>query len=108
MSFRCITSTRIRSSDRFTGFDPADDILLKAVAQRPYPLINTTLNLVHGERLSWQERRATSFVMTPKYCGYDYVPGPSNAKKTLSEQAAKVAKAQEHLERNGYRPTATY
>ncbi len=97
-----------RSADRFTGFDPADDILLKAVAQRPYPLINTTLNLVHGERLSWQERRATSFVMTPKYCGYDYVPGPSNAKKTLSEQAAKVAKAQEHLERNGYRPTATY
>ena len=29
------------------------------------------LNVVAGQNLAWQERKATSFVFTPKYCGYD-------------------------------------
>jgi hypothetical protein len=33
--------------------------------------VNAALNLVAGEDLAWQERKATSFVFTPKYCGYD-------------------------------------
>lgn len=37
----------------------------------PYPIINCALNLVGGKDLAWQERKATSFVFTPKYCGYD-------------------------------------
>ena len=36
---------------------------------RLLPIINTTLNLVHGENLAWQQRKAESFSMTPLYCG---------------------------------------
>jgi len=71
-----------RNADWFTGFDSADDIRLKNFdrggkgppAYRyagPYPIINAALNLVAGEDLAWQERKATSFTFTPKYCGYD-------------------------------------
>lgn len=37
--------------------------------QRPLSIINTTLNLVHGEKLAWQQRKAESFSMTPLFCG---------------------------------------
>ena len=32
-------------------------------------MINVTLNLVGGENLAWQERKAGSFIITPLYCG---------------------------------------
>ena len=67
-----------RHADWFTGFDPDDDLRLsdldRAQASRyagPYPILNAALNLVGGRDLAWQERKATSFVFTPKYCGYD-------------------------------------
>ena len=37
----------------------------------PYPILNCALNLVGGKDLAWQERKAESFVFTPKYCGFD-------------------------------------
>ena len=63
----------------FTGFDPTDDIFLKDFSCKadkkyagPYPILNAALNITHGQRLAWQERRAESFVFTPKYCGFDF------------------------------------
>ena len=60
------------------GFDRNDDLHLKdfSVLQDssydgPYPVINASLNLVKGKDLAWQERKAESFVMTPRYCGFD-------------------------------------
>ena len=73
------------------GFDPLDDLSLARFdhdyAQKrrtsktdtpagrpypgPYPILNGALNLVAGKDLAWQERKAESFVFTPKYCGYD-------------------------------------
>ena len=38
----------------------------------PYPLICTALNLVSGKELAWQKRKATSFLFSPLYCGYDW------------------------------------
>ena len=35
----------------------------------PLSIINTTLNLVHGEKLAWQQRKAESFAVTPLFCG---------------------------------------
>ncbi|HEY2823853.1 MAG TPA: hypothetical protein VGJ06_22615 [Candidatus Acidoferrum sp.] len=75
-----------RQPNRFTGFDPTDDLLLTefdgTTAQTeypdlpayigPYPIICAALNVTHGERLAWQERKAESFVFTPKFCGYEY------------------------------------
>jgi hypothetical protein len=40
-----------------------------ARATRPLPIINATLNLVGGDKLAWQQRKAESFSMTPLYCG---------------------------------------
>ena len=73
-----------RKAQPFTGFDPGDDTCLEAFAQNsalakedkpysgPYPILNATLNVSHGKRLAWQERKAESFVFTPRFCGYDF------------------------------------
>ena len=81
-------SNEERQEQPFTGFDPQDDVRLAAFAEAepgndgesehckpysgPYPILNATLNVTHGERLAWQERKAESFVFTPLYCGYEY------------------------------------
>jgi len=46
--------------------------IVARAAQRPLPIFNTTLNLVHGQNLAWQERKAESFAMTPFFCGNVY------------------------------------
>ncbi|WP_242393225.1 hypothetical protein [Anaeromyxobacter oryzisoli] len=69
-----------RRPDLTTGFDEEDERLpLSSLAPagdartgagaRLFPIVNVTLNLLGGERLAWQERRAESFSMTPLYCG---------------------------------------
>ncbi|MFC4488599.1 hypothetical protein [Chromobacterium aquaticum] len=65
--------------NRFTGFNAGDDLPLAELAgapasppQRPYHLINTALNLVAGDDLAWQQRKAASFTFTPLYCGYKF------------------------------------
>lgn len=60
-----------RTPDHFTGFDSADDMPLSDLAgQRPFHLLNATLNLTGGEELAWQTRRGASFVFTPCHSGY--------------------------------------
>jgi len=72
-----------RKPNPFTGFDPADDGKLGIdfddsdleagegiKSSRPLHLIGAALNLVHGTRLGWQERKAASFVFTPYYSGF--------------------------------------
>ena len=86
-----------RAPDPFTGFDAGDDFKLAYLRVKPggddhatraakirdnpqdsvsyvgpLPIINTALNLVKGDDLAWQERKAQSFVFTPCYSGYDY------------------------------------
>jgi hypothetical protein len=64
-----------RKTDPFTDFDPADNFRVSELkAQKNdrrvlYPVINVTLNLLGGENLAWQERKASSFIITPFYCG---------------------------------------
>ena len=67
-------SNTTRRADPFTGFDPADNIQMHALAQdgaeRPILVVNTTLNLARSaEHLAWQQRKAESFSVTPLYCG---------------------------------------
>jgi hypothetical protein len=38
-------------------------------AQKPFPVINATHNLVAGNRLAWQQRKAASFTISPLHCG---------------------------------------
>ena len=49
-------------------------------AQRPLSIINTTLNLVNGEKLAWQQRKAASFSMTPLFCG-NWLEGYRSSRK---------------------------
>lgn len=91
----------VRKPHPYTGFDPQDDGILMSQLKAeggydgPYPIINTTLNLVSGDQLAWQQRKAASFVFTPRYCGYEVNPESQTSKnKNLSECA--------------YRPTESY
>jgi hypothetical protein len=66
-----------RRPDPVTGFDPDDDLSLADLQASagngpydgPYLLVNTALNLVHGDDLAWQERKAEPFVLAPHHCG---------------------------------------
>jgi hypothetical protein len=69
----------VRQPDPVTGFDPADDMPLDRLRvgvdkanqsyTGPYPLVNTAMNLVEGDELAWQERKAESFLLSPCYSG---------------------------------------
>jgi Patatin-like phospholipase len=74
-------SNRNRRPDFWTGFDETDDIPLADLwpsqtdsERRLYPVINVTLNMAATKRLEWQERKAVSFVLTPRYCGSGATP----------------------------------
>jgi hypothetical protein len=66
-----------RHPNTFTGFDPADEFSMAVFRKEdgydgPYPIVCGALNVTHGERLAWQERKAESFVFTPRFCGYEF------------------------------------
>jgi hypothetical protein len=42
----------------------------KAGYYGPYPIVNAALNLNSGSELAQQERKASSFVFTPRFCGF--------------------------------------
>jgi len=64
-----------RTPNPFTGFDEDDNLEMSELApkggpiQKPMPVVNIALNLVHGDKLSWQQRKAESFTVSPLYCG---------------------------------------
>jgi len=63
-----------RSPDPFTGFDEKDNLPMAelrpaASPDRPLHIVNVALNLVSGARLSWQERKAESFTISPLHAG---------------------------------------
>ena len=63
-------SNHFRNANTFTGFAEKDDIQMSELAgQKPFPVVNVTLNLVAGERLAWQQRKAASFTISPLHCG---------------------------------------
>lgn len=80
-------SRKRREPHGITGFDALDDLPIASlwrpvtqggasrnVYQRPFHLVNTALNLVHGRQLAWQQRKAASFVFTPRSAGYELPP----------------------------------
>jgi Patatin-like phospholipase len=64
--------------DRFTDFDSQDNARVFKLAKmggapRLFPVINMALNVVGGDNLAWQERKAEPFVVTPLASGNDNV-----------------------------------
>jgi hypothetical protein len=63
-------SNQDRKASQFTGFADSDNINMAAlIKNRPFHVVNLTLNLVAGRRLAWQQRKAASFTVTPLHCG---------------------------------------
>jgi len=60
-----------RHASLFTGFAENDNLRMHAIdtAYKPFHVLNLTLNLVAGERLAWQQRKAESFTVSPLHCG---------------------------------------
>lgn len=81
-----------RAPNPFSGFDPEDDLPVSDLGPRPYPLFNTALNLVGGDELAWQQRKAAAFCIAPRHCGFEFPPGMEDG----AEQ------------RDGYGDTATF
>ena len=58
-------------ASKFTGFADSDNIDMHCLdpRQKPFHVVNVTLNLVSGQRLAWQQRKAESFTISPLHCG---------------------------------------
>jgi hypothetical protein len=66
-----LAASRIkRRPNLFTGFDPEDNIKLGDLSpEKPLHVLNGALNIVRGQQLAWQERKAESFTMSRLHCG---------------------------------------
>jgi len=60
-----------RNAGRFTGFAADDDLLMHELRMgfRPFHVVNVALNLVSGQRLAWQQRKAQPFTVSPLHSG---------------------------------------
>src|SRR5208282_2971030 len=80
-----------RHPQPFTGMDPEDDSILfgdlladgEGHYAGPFPIYNTTLNLLSTKNLAWQQRKGASFVFTPIYSGFEFT-SPEKEGETIS------------------------
>ena len=64
------TEKRLKTANSFTGLDSEkDNIEMRFLKQKPFHVVNMTLNLVKTQNLRWQNRKAESFTATSLYCG---------------------------------------
>ena len=95
-------SSSERRRNPFTGFDETDNIGMNelwpnappsaptAAAAGPparkalFHIVNMALNLVHGDRLAWQERKAHSFTVSPLHAGSMAVGDDGGYRRTRS------------------------
>lgn len=99
-------SNPARHPQPFTGFDDQDDRWLSTFArgndvQRPYHIINTTLNLSQGKNLAWQERKGASFSLTPMYCGYELAPTQGDTTALSNKAVPAFRSTSKYADRDG-------
>ena len=90
---RCFLGASVptpRPFQPFSGFSSKDDLSLADISPtvttassatdgRPFPILNTTLNVVRGRQLALQMRKALSFTFTPLHSGFARSqPGEAN------------------------------
>lgn len=72
--------SRLRYPDRFTGFDPNDNLAMHELAETassggggrvPLHILNIAVNLVNDKMLGWQQRKAASFTVSALHAGSD-------------------------------------
>ncbi len=64
-------SSPLAGVTNFTGFTDDDNIFMGDLTPdlRPFHVVNVTLNLVGGDNLAWQQRKAESFTISPLHTG---------------------------------------
>ncbi len=100
----------VRTPDMFAGFDPKDDVELfetspaaeawKATGKkgrRLFHVVNMALNLVSGDELAWQERKAESMTATSLHVGARQESHPEDRSKDSTKRRSL-----------GYRPANEY
>jgi hypothetical protein len=99
-----------RTPHPFTGFDEHDDILLSKLLanpagqmQRPFHIVNTTLNMVSGTELAWQTRRASGFAFTPAFVGFELPAMPTPSGRTAH---GRLRHRRQHARRRRWRHQA--
>jgi hypothetical protein len=60
---------RLKTANSFTGLDSRDNVEMKELLQRPFHVVNMTLNLANSKNLRWQNRKAESFTSTALHSG---------------------------------------
>ena len=90
-----------RRRNPFTGFDETDNIGMhelwpssppavpapgKPGRKALFHVVNMALNLVHGDRLAWQDRKAHSFTVTPLHAGSMAVGDEGGYRRTRSKR----------------------
>ncbi len=94
---------RDNSRTKFTDFDNEDnvamnkltqdkDLAMHELTQKPFHVLNVTLNLVGGDKLEWQDRKAESLTMSPLHCG-SYWLGYRNSKEYGGQNGISLATA---------------
>jgi hypothetical protein len=111
---RCYLGASVeeRKAQPFTGFSDADDVPLArlqiprdgkdGIDDRPLPILNTTLNVVRGQELGLQTRKARSFPFTPLCVGFTRPePGTSHSESIFAP--AELLGADRPDSKNGVR-----
>lgn len=61
---------RTKTANSFTDFDEEDNVEMQKLRyQKPFHIVNMTLNLGSGSNLRWQNRKAESFTVSALHCG---------------------------------------
>jgi hypothetical protein len=60
-----------RNASRFTGLAESDNLQMSELRTgfKPLHVVNLALNVMSGERLAWQQRKAQAFSVSPLHCG---------------------------------------
>jgi len=94
------TPRKKREPDRFTDFDPSDNLRMVDVAakvegqRRLFHVINVTLNLVAGSNNAWTERKGESFTITSCACGAGFLRRREDDTADIAARGAYVETAQ--------------
>jgi patatin-like phospholipase len=98
-----VETERDSSRTKFTDFDNEDNVAMNKLTQgkglamheltqKPFHVLNVTLNLVGGDKLEWQDRKAESFTMSPLHCG-SYWLGYRNSTEYGGQNGISLATA---------------
>ena len=84
---------RAKTKSKFTDFDDDDNLRMSDLRQKPLHVVNVTLNLVGGDKLAWQDRKAESFTISPLHCGSYWLGYRESEKYAMNRKGQGISLA---------------